>query len=419
MRSFYTVNTTDTRNILQGNGSATSIPTTFVFLQADHLVVWLLNEADEIIDPNGVVTDTPLTITTHYTVSGGGDGTSPATGTVNLTFTPIVGQTVVVERIVPTTQLTRLPDGGPFRGSTQERQYDLLAMAVQQLTGALGRALLAPVNFQEGGGGAGLNGVVIPTPIDEHILVGSNQQRYELRALSDILGGSGFSLSAIFIYETDSTWQKPPNFQGFLIVECVGGGAGGGGAAATGSKEAASAAGGGAGAYAWARIADVDLDNSVTVTVGAGGAGGGAGNSPGSDGGNTSFGVTVVAEGGKGGDGSAASDSNVLNNGGLGGLAANSTGDLTADGGDGSEGTVWRDSRSGGGLDDGFPMVLGDGGASVYGGIARAVIDAVARTGKKYGGGGPGAVNGPNQPARAGGNGYKGVCVVYQFGGSV
>ena len=102
MRLFRTVSTTTTRNILAGNGSATSIDTDFVFLQASHLVVTLYTEDDEAIDPDGNVTDASLTTTTHYTVSGGGDGITPATGTVDLTFTPAEGETVVVERIVPT-----------------------------------------------------------------------------------------------------------------------------------------------------------------------------------------------------------------------------------------------------------------------------------------------------------------------------
>lgn len=403
MRSFFTVSTTNTRNVFSGNGSTTAFPTDFVFLLASHLTVTLFNSDGDKINPAGDVIDGPLTITTHYTVSGG----SGAVGTVNTTFTPAVGQSLTVERIVPTTQNTDLVDGDPFRATTQENTYDIIVMMIQQLRDLLSRTLIGPATLDPT-----LNGIVIPAPLDEHILVGANGQEYELRSIDDLVAGSGFSLSSIRVYNASATWTKPTNFEGFLIVEGVGGGGGGAGVPSTTGSQCAAGGGGGAGGYSWARIADVDLAATVAVTVGAGGGGGSAGANSGSAGGDSSFGSAVVAKGGSGGSTMSATDTDGSGAGGVGGLASAGTGDLTADGGDGQTGVV-SDVGSASRLGQ-----LGDGGSNVYGGSAFARVNSSGATGKKYGGGGSAAANLPSQSARAGGAGHSGVVIVYQFGGS-
>lgn len=403
MRLLFTVPTTDSRIIYSGNGSTVAFPTGFVFELNTHIVVSLVDSAGAV---------STLTEGVHYTLAGG----SGVSGTVTMGTAPATGETLVIQRIVPFTQLTNLRDGDPFRATTQMLTYDRIVEMIQQLADLVSRGVLGPITTPVTGDGAGFT---FPAPTDETVIVGTGSG-WESRAISDLISGTGFSLSSISIYNASTTWEKPsPTWEGFLIVECVGGGGGGGGVASCPSNNAAAAGGGGGGAYAWARIPDIDLAATVAITIGAGGAGAAAGNNPGSAGGATSFGSAVVAAGGAGGAGAAAASSVGSSGaaGGTGGLASASTGDLTADGGDGSNGVTLSD-ETGGGTAHRFVAAPGDGGGSVYGHQSRGGFDASGNAGKKYGGGGSGGSANGGSTARSGGSGYSGVCIVYQFGGS-
>lgn len=112
----------------------------------------------------------------------------------------------------------------------------------------------------------------------------------------------------LYEYTSSDVYTKPNGLIGLLVC-CVGGGGGGGGGRKGGTSNSAGGGAGGTGAVVTRYIPAADVPASVTVTIGAGGTAGAIqatanthGNN-GSDGGNTSFGSLVVANGGKLGSG--------------------------------------------------------------------------------------------------------------------
>lgn len=188
-----------------------------------------------------------------------------------------------------------------------------------------------------------------------------------------------------------------------IVVEAIGGGGGGGGCAAVSSSGNGSVSGGGgAGALAIGRI--TTGFSGVTVTVGAAGAGGAAGNNNGTAGGATTFGSVLTAGGGAGGTGGA--EGGPINAGGVGGSASGSASIAGFAGERGLTGHVYSSSI----------VYPGNGGNSLYGGGGQANQSSDAghaATGK--GAGGSGAGNGGVTPARAGGTGTIGVCIIYEY----
>src|SRR5690606_18375583 len=75
-------------------------------------------------------TETPLALTTDYSVSG---ANNPAGGTVTTTAAPAAGTTLVIIRDVPPTQSMNLQDGGPQPSTTVNRAHDRRAMVEQRL----------------------------------------------------------------------------------------------------------------------------------------------------------------------------------------------------------------------------------------------------------------------------------------------
>lgn len=145
------------RTVFAGNGTTTVFATGFPFVAAADLVVTL-------IQSDG--TEVSKTLTTDYTVSGG--GSPPATGSVNTTsFTPASGETLVLERATPDTQT-----------------LDLIAhesLPAQNLEGALDRLILQVGELQDRRVVAGdldrdtgLAPLTIPTPVDGQVLVGKS-----------------------------------------------------------------------------------------------------------------------------------------------------------------------------------------------------------------------------------------------------
>jgi hypothetical protein len=99
----------------------------------------------------------------------------------------------------------------------------------------------------------------------------------------------------IFNTAGTSTYTPTPGTN-TIEVEVQGGGGAGGGCPATGSSQISLGGGGGAGAWAWLRITS---PTSQTVTVGAGGTG--VSGAAGGNGGASSFGALLAANGGSGG----------------------------------------------------------------------------------------------------------------------
>lgn len=116
---------------------------------------------------------------------------------------------------------------------------------------------------------------------------------------------------------TTGTWTCPSGVTQVLVQEIVGGGGGG-----AGSSTSVNGGGGGEGCRIRSKWITVVPTTEYTLTIGAGGApgdyyaGGYDASQLGDDGGDTSFGVLLVAPGGKGGGLAASSDQSI---GGLGG----------------------------------------------------------------------------------------------------
>jgi len=190
-----------------------------------------------------------------------------------------------------------------------------------------------------------------------------------------------------------------------IRVKCQGAGGGGAGVPTTAVAQMVLGSAGSGGAYAESFITDIaGLASSVTVTRGAGGAGGAAGQNNGSDGGSSSFGASVSADGGTGG----------LSNG-AGALlslfpqaqktgATGGTGDLIIPG---DSAMMPYQSR----VDFIYSPISGGsflGGSKVSGNQAQNGV-----AGSAFGGGGTGGQNTQSQAtARSGGAGGNGIVIV-------
>lgn len=192
------------------------------------------------------------------------------------------------------------------------------------------------------------------------------------------------------------------------IIECVGGG--GGGAAVQGAASfIIGAPGGGSGGYSRKHATAADMGASKAVTIGSGGAGGVNGVSHGAGGTQTSVGSLCVANGGGGG---ANANSGTASAGAAG--AAAGTGDLVFPGRPG--GNAFYISAASAGISviadggKGGDSYFGSGGAGAYSGGAAGAGGA----GAGYGAGGGGAST--NIAAgNNGGAGAPGVVVITEF----
>ena len=202
---------------------------------------------------------------------------------------------------------------------------------------------------------------------------------------------------SVEVFEADGTFDA--SNVDTVFVECVGGG--GGGASVDGNQDSYEVGGGGGGGGYAADFVDVSGTSSVSVTVGDGGAGATSGNTAGDDGGNTSFGSSVVANGGQGGP-KATIDSLGGGGGGFGGVGA-----ITIDGevGEGSftSSTVPTIGKTSAGGDSYY----GYGGKSYRFDIP--VLNGEGGSG--YGGGGAGAIT--DSAEQDGGPGTSGIVIVY------
>lgn len=115
-----------------GNGSLTVFAYPFRILDEDHLIVTL------VVDSTGL--GTTQTIITHYSVSGVGVESG---GNITMVTAPASGETLVIERTPPVTQLLDLRNQGSFLPESLEDQLDLIVMIIQSLSagGVVGGAL--------------------------------------------------------------------------------------------------------------------------------------------------------------------------------------------------------------------------------------------------------------------------------------
>lgn len=139
-----------------GDGSTTAFPTTFVFSTSADI------EVIERVIATGA--ETTKTLTTDYTVAGGGGaGNDAATGTVNAVTAPASTVKWTIRRVVAETQGTALPAAGSLPSKPLELMVDRTVMMIQQHSEEIGRSLLAPKT-------SGLSGLTIPDPTANNLL---------------------------------------------------------------------------------------------------------------------------------------------------------------------------------------------------------------------------------------------------------
>ncbi|ENH0767182.1 phage tail protein [Escherichia coli] len=217
------------------------------------------------------------------------------------------------------------------------------------------------------------------------------------------LGDGSGRLIQCQVFKSSGTYT-PTKGTRFIIVEIVGGGGAGGGCQVGYPNNAACGGGGMSGEYVKARV---DNPTVTTVTIGYGGTGASA--SVGAPGGATSFGNTIIAKGGLGG--------NVLAEGTVPGVVGpygaytepGFTGANIIGSGSGysSPGVRYSGSLAMGG--PGGDSILGAGAGS------QAIVGEGINANGHGGGGGGACVYGGATQQRAGGRGMAGIAIIWEY----
>ena len=124
-----TVSSTTSKVSYSGNGSTTAFAVSFYFLAATDLKI-TLRKSDG--------TEVVKTYSSDYTVTGAGVTSG---GTVTMGTAPASGETLVIQRNVPLTQLVDYQPNDPFPANTHEQALDKLTMEMQQLNEAVARSI--------------------------------------------------------------------------------------------------------------------------------------------------------------------------------------------------------------------------------------------------------------------------------------
>lgn len=139
-----TVSSTTNRNDYVGNGAVDTYSYTFRILDQTHLRV-------TVRDTSSPPVETPLTLTTHYIVSGVGDAGGGSVALVNGAFSWLdadgdlkSGYSLTIRRVLTIKQETDLRNQGSFYAETHEDQFDRAAMVAQQQQDEVDRALSLP-----------------------------------------------------------------------------------------------------------------------------------------------------------------------------------------------------------------------------------------------------------------------------------
>ena len=217
------------------------------------------------------------------------------------------------------------------------------------------------------------------------------------------LGDSSGRLIQCQVFKSSGTYT-PTKGTRFIIVEIVGGGGAGGGCQVGYPNNAACGGGGMSGEYVKARV---DNPTVTTVTIGYGGTGASA--SVGAPGGATSFGNTIIAKGGLGG--------NVLAEGTVPGVVG-PYGAYTKPGFTGANIIGSGSGYSSPGVRySGILAMGGAGGDSILGAGAwsQAIVGEGINANGHGGGGGGACVYGGATQQRAGGSGMAGIAIIWEY----
>lgn len=130
-----TVSSSTDRATFPGNDATTVFPLPFRFFANGEVNAWLITNATGAL--------TPLTLGTHYTLTGASepevDGS--ATGQLTMITPPTSAQSLFVQRIIPVTQPTDIVNQGQFFPEIHENVFDRLTMLNQQNAGAISRVI--------------------------------------------------------------------------------------------------------------------------------------------------------------------------------------------------------------------------------------------------------------------------------------
>ncbi|EHI0251901.1 phage tail protein [Escherichia coli] len=217
------------------------------------------------------------------------------------------------------------------------------------------------------------------------------------------LGDGSGRLIQCQVFKSSGTYT-PTKGTRFIIVEIVGGGGAGGGCQVGYPNNAACGGGGMSGEYVKARV---DNPTVTTVTIGYGGTGASA--SVGAPGGATSFGNTIIAKGGLGG--------NVLAEGTVPGVVG-PYGAYTEPGFTGANIIGSGSGYSSPGVRHSGSLAMGGpGGDSILGAGAgsQAIVGEGINANGHGGGGGGACVYGGTTQQRAGGRGMAGIAIIWEY----
>ena len=157
MKVRYTVPSSDARVAYVGNDVTVNFSVPFNFFVGSDLNVSLVN------DTTGA--ETVQTLTTNYTVAGGGG----STGTVTMLVAPAAGFTLVIERDIPFTQEIDLESNDPFPAEVTEEGFDRNTMLSQQVLLRAKQSPKLPASYDPSGAA-----ITLPLPVNGQILAGKS-----------------------------------------------------------------------------------------------------------------------------------------------------------------------------------------------------------------------------------------------------
>lgn len=180
-----------------GNGATTAFAVSWPFLTGS-LVVTLISASGA---------ETVQTLTTHYTVSGGG-ASEPATGTVTMVTAPPTGASLRIERATPETQATSWGSFDAFPQETVEASFDKLTLLVQERATKteldnLGEISLAIGTVTTGAAGSSATATVTGTAPDYtlNLTIPRGETGASGNGTGDVVGPASATANAIALFD--------------------------------------------------------------------------------------------------------------------------------------------------------------------------------------------------------------------------